>query len=167
MSIRLRPLIGLSACVAVAACNVPAPRQLTPVTAPLDVDAASFAYSHLNSLQPQSIALGREMCGYYFTDASGRIFATAPVIGEATTCTMTIPEPGQRVFASYHTQGAYLAGYDTEVPSTADRRGDFGLGIDGYISTPGGNLWHLDYSSRSENRLCEGCLYADPMFPGR
>ena len=42
-------------------------------------------------------------------------------------------------------------------------RGDIEAGINGYISTPGGRLWLIDYDARIARQLCRApCVMADP-----
>ena len=78
---------------------------------------------------------------------------------------MPIPEAGSGVFASYHTHSAFAPGYDNEVPSLQDLRNDVRLGIDGYVSTPGGRVWRVDRVTRSAVQLCGiGCVFMDPGF---
>jgi len=78
---------------------------------------------------------------------------------------MPVPRQGQRIFASYHTHSAYAPGYDNEVPSVQDLLSDFEFGLDGYVSTPGGRVWRVDYATRSTYQVCgRGCVYMDPQF---
>jgi len=136
------------------------------VTPPPDAQADAFAVAFLNGLQPRSFAEHREHCGYFLINAAGQISATPPVPGTQASCTQPTPPPN--AFASYHTHGAYDAGYDNEVPSPEDMLGDFAFGIDGYISTPGGRVWRVDVSRTAAVQVCTlGCVRVDPGFVPR
>jgi hypothetical protein len=67
-----------------------------------------------------------------------------------------MPEPlaGQGIIASYHTHGAFAPGFDNEVPSEIDLTSDFDYGIDGYVSTPGGRVWLVDFQTKSTVQVC-------------
>ena len=124
-----------------------------------DVDA--FATTVLNGIQPTSIAESREYCGYIFRREAGGLAATAPRRGSEDYC--DLPEPDNNVIASYHTHGGYSEDYDNEVPSTDDVIGDFEAGIDGYIGTPGGRVWLVDFDAQIARQLCsETCITSDP-----
>lgn len=135
------------------------------VIRPPDAAAAAFARAFLDTLQPRSIADRREYCGYFYLDAAGQIAATPPQTGNFATCTMPAPRPDRGIFASYHTHGAYDRGYDNEVPSAYDLQSDFAFGLDGYVATPGGRVWHVDEGSRSTRLVCgRGCVTDDPGY---
>lgn len=132
---------------------------------PSDAVAHAFARAYLDSIQAQSIADRVEYCGYFFLTPAGDIAATFPRMGSFAACDMPSPRPGQRIFASYHTHGAFGAAYDNEVPSVTDLLSDFDFAIDGYVSTPGGRIWHVDYGTRSTRQVCGlRCVYVDPGF---
>ncbi|MEL6681987.1 MAG: DUF4329 domain-containing protein [Pseudomonadota bacterium] len=131
-----------------------------PIIATTD-DIDQFATSVLNDLQTASIAEGREYCGYIFETDDGALAATAPRRGAEDYC--DLPEADASVIASYHTHGNYSDEYDNEVPSVDDITSDFDAGIDGYISTPAGRIWLVDYSDQIARQLCnEGCVISDP-----
>jgi hypothetical protein len=131
-----------------------------PIAAKTD-DVDAFATTLLNDIQPASIAEGREYCGYIFESGAGGLAATAPRRGSEDYC--DLPEPDDSVIASYHTHGGYSEDYDNEVPSTDDVMGDFDAGIDGYIGTPGGRVWLVDYDAQIARQLCsEMCITSDP-----
>ena len=73
------------------------------------------------------------------------------------------------VVASYHTHGGYDAELDSEVPSTDDVKSDVADRTFGYIATPGGRVWLVDWRDRSARQLCGlDCVTADPDFvPGQ
>jgi hypothetical protein len=124
-------------------------------------DVDTFAKSVLNNLQPQSIAQSVEYCGYIFETAAGELAATPARRGGEDFC--DLDEPDASVTASYHTHGGFSENYDNEVPSTDDVAGDFEAGIDGYISTPGGRVWHVDYEDQIARQLCNTlCVTSDP-----
>ena len=144
----------------------PAPRR-PPVAqfAPDDAVAHAFAVGFLNSIQPRSIGNRIEYCGYFYMTQDGAIAATPPRPGTFASCNMPGPEPGLGIFASYHTHSAFAPSYDNEVPSVTDLLSDFEFAIDGYVSTPGGRVWHVDYGTRSTSQICgPGCVYQDPGF---
>jgi hypothetical protein len=75
------------------------------------------------------------------------------------------PLAGQGIFASYHTHGSYANAYDNEVSSTIDLVSDFDYGIDGYVSTPGGRVWLVDFQTFSTRQVCGmGCVAQVPNF---
>ncbi|MEL6960661.1 MAG: DUF4329 domain-containing protein [Pseudomonadota bacterium] len=139
--------------------------SVAPPNAPSGPVPDQFAINFLNSIQARSIAEEREYCGYFFLNAQGQIEATRPVPGTFASCAMPAPRPGEGIFASYHTHGAYGSDYDNEVPSTLDLQSDFQFGIDGYVSTPGGRVWLVDFQTRSTRQLCGlRCVTSDPGF---
>ncbi len=136
------------------------------VEGPPAAQADAFARNFLNSIQSRSFAGNTEFCGYFYLTSSGQIAATPPIPGLLASCTQ--PAPGPSVFASYHTHGAYDPAYDNEVPSIGDLEGDFSFGIDGYISTPGGRVWRVEYDTRNAIQVCGlGCVAVDPGFVPR
>ena len=150
------------ALAALAAC-APQPSNLTKsslIIADTD-DVDLFATRLLNGLQPQSIAESREYCGYIIRTASGDIAATPANPGGEDFCELAAPDEG--TIASYHTHGSFSPRYDNEVPSVSDVLGDFGSRIDGYISTPGGRIWIVDFSERRARQVCgPRCVFSDP-----
>ncbi|MEM0948263.1 MAG: DUF4329 domain-containing protein [Pseudomonadota bacterium] len=151
---RLYFVLCLSACVA----DVPEP----------DTAFNEAAIAFMNDLQPRSIAENREYCGFLGRDASGEFRATAPVRGDAESCEIVgFPETFE-VIASYHTHGGYDFDIDSEVPSSDDITSDVADQTFGYIATPGGRIWLVDWRNRSASQLCEiDCVHSDPDFvPG-
>ncbi len=141
--------------------------SVAPANAPSGPVVHDFALRVLNDIQSASILERREYCGYILVDASGQLFATPPVAGQQTTCNILEPQIGQGVIASYHSHGAYNPSLSGEIPSSVDLVADFNYGIDGYISTPSGRAWHVDFQTRSARMLCgSGCLISDPAFRG-
>ncbi|HKL70398.1 DUF4329 domain-containing protein [Salibaculum sp.] len=166
--------LPLLAFLALVACAAPAPTPppdtpprapLSQVTPPEDARAGRFARAFLDAIQPRSVALRRELCGYFYVTEAGEIAATPPRVGDFAGCEMPVPRSGAGVFASYHTHSAFAPGYDNEVPSVRDLLNDVQLGIDGYVSTPGGRVWQVDHGTRSLVQLCGiGCVFMDPGF---
>ena len=138
---------------------------VAPPNAPSGPVIDQFAVSFLNTIQARSIRERREYCGYFFLNSAGQITATPPRPGTFASCDMPAPRVGQGIIASYHTPGAYGPGYDNDVPSTVDLTSDFDFGIDGYVSTPGGRVWLVDFQTRSTTQLCgPRCVFTDPGF---
>ena len=167
----MSPALPLLAGLALAACTAaplppgPGTPQPAATVAPDDTRAGRFAKAFLDSIQPRSIALRRELCGVFRVTETGEIVATPPRVGDFAGCDMPVPRAGSGVFASYHTHSAFAPGYDNEVPSLQDLRNDVRLGIDGYVSTPGGRVWRVDHVTRSAVQLCGiGCVFMDPGF---
>ncbi|RED18155.1 DUF4329 domain-containing protein [Pontivivens insulae] len=143
-----------------AVIAAPAPAPSTPAISGTDVEAV--ATQALLAVQRQSITEAREYCGYIVQTASGQIQATRANPGTLARCFNPSPTGNVTVLASYHTHGRFDAGYDNEVPSPQDMMGDFQDRIDGYIATPGGRLWHVDFETRRAYQLCRSCMPSDP-----
>ena len=125
----------------------------------------AFARAHLERLQLRSFRTGREYCGFFGYDPKGRLVAVKARPGGAASCTAVWPHARIRVFASYHTHGAWDEYTDGEVPSVEDMQGDMADGIHGYISTPGGRFWFIDGPMGVAQQVCgQGCLATDPAF---
>ncbi len=126
------------------------------------------AIAFLDKLQPRSIADNREYCGFMGLDTRGEFRATDPEPGVSESCEITIFPDEFEVIASYHTHSAYDFDLDSEVPSTDDVLSDAEDRTFGYISTPGGRIWLVDWRQRSARQLCGiGCVTPDPEFvPG-
>lgn len=177
----MKSFLILCASLTLAACSAPvtdtstirkqpqtvAPAALPQLPRPQD-DIDLFAIAFLDSIQAESIAERREFCGYFFRDDAGRVQATPPRAGTFATCSMPAPRPGDGVIASYHTHGAYGPRYDNEVPSVTDIQSDVQLGLNGYVSTPGGRVWRVNRRTRDTQQLCGlGCVTRDPGFVPR
>lgn len=177
-------ILRLVAVLALAACSAPLPavdtntpsiKRTTPqIFSPLPSATASqgemdaFAKAFLDSIQADSIAERREFCGFFFRTETGELRATPPRRGTFAACSMPAPPRGSGVFASYHTHGAYGERYDNEVPSITDLQSDFQLGINGYVSTPGGRVWRVNLDTRDTEQVCGlKCVTSDPGFVPR
>ena len=128
--------------------------------------AEAAARAILTELQPRSFAENREYCGYIGVLEDGRFMATEVTRGDAMSCLSRGDESRfLEIVASFHTHGAYSADADSEVPTIIDARGDVDEGVDGYVSTPGGRLWHIDGATGVTRLLCgPGCLPVDPAY---
>ncbi len=125
----------------------------------------TLARSLLRDMQARSIRESREFCGMIGIDASGR-YVVGPISrGTAARCTFRRPRTAERIVASFHTHGAYLAGYDNEVPSIIDLESERSQGLRGYVATPGGRFWLVDGVRSQVSLICgPKCLPWDPRF---
>lgn len=171
---RLTGLIAAAA-ITLAGCAAPTGQtfkqpnsqgfSVAPLNAPSGAVVDTFARTFLNDLNVRSIREGREHCGYIFIDPQGRLQATPPRAGTFASCDMVAPRVGQGIIASYHTHGSYGRDYDNEVPSVIDLMSDFDYGIDGYVSTPGGRVWLVDFQTQTTRQVCGlRCVTSDGNF---
>lgn len=177
----MKSLLILCLSLTLAACTAPIgsdgttrkqPQTLPPAALPQvplpQSDLDLFAIAFLDSIQAASIAERREFCGYFFRDNTGRIQGTPPRAGTFASCNMPAPRQGSGVIGSYHTHGAYGPRFDNEVPSVTDIQSDVQLGLNGYVSTPGGRVWRVNHLTRDTEQLCGlGCVTRDPGFVPR
>ena len=107
-----------------------------------------------------------EVCGYFGLDADGAFIATKPVRGDFDSCAAgDVPDDMIHVVASYHTHSSFDTESDSEVPSTDDVITDVEDQIFGYIGTPGGRIWLIDWRSATATQLCGlYCLSSDKDF---
>ncbi len=126
----------------------------------------AFARQKLSALQARSFSDSLELCGIIFEDEDDGLITTPITDGDEATCDITYyDEPGMAPVASFHTHGAYGAEFDSEVPSVYDLESDFSSEMDGYISTPGGRFWRVDWENERAVLICgEGCLPMDPNY---
>jgi hypothetical protein len=146
---------------------------LAAAALPMPVAAAEPGYSIaeralvtavLALAQARSFAEGREVCGYVLRDAAGHLRLTGPVSGEGGTCSAPWPATGD-VLASWHTHGGYDVDMWNELPSGRDIQADHLEGVDGWVATPGGRLWHVDGAAMTATLVCgPGCIAQDPDF---
>jgi len=55
-----------------------------------------------------------------------------------------------------------------ETPSTIDLENDIRLGLNGYVSTPGGRVWRTNPDTKDTVQVCGlGCVTRDPGFVPR
>ncbi len=125
----------------------------------------AFVTAILSDLQRRSFAENREFCGYIGLDRRGALMATPVAAGSEASCTHPFVPPDMILLASFHTHGTYSPWYASEWPTTQDMATDASDRIDGYISTPGGRLWHVDTDTMTVRQLCgRGCLPQDPGY---
>lgn len=131
-----------------------------------DDEIAAFARSALNDIQRRSFAEGKEFCGLILEDDTGKLGISLVFEGRESECQLPWLSPkGQYPVATFHTHGAFNTDYDSEVPSTIDMEADIGEQIDGFVATPGGRLWKVDWQDEIAVQVCgEGCLASDPRY---
>lgn len=127
-------------------------------------DLVAFAKTTLNAVQPQSHAKNREYCGYIGL-VDGALAATPARKGWRHSCTPKDPIRDMQIIASYHTHAGFDETVDSEVPSVDDMFADEEEGIDGFVATPGGRLWHINTRTMVTQQICGiGCLIKDQSF---
>lgn len=125
----------------------------------------AFAAAVLADLQLRSFAENRELCGYLGLDGAGRLATTAVAAGSEASCPLPPIPADLTLLASFHTHSTYSPFYASEWPTSQDVLTDAATGIDGYISTPGGRLWHVDTDTMTVREVCgRGCLPQDPAY---
>lgn len=128
-------------------------------------DELAFVSAILSELQFRSFAENREFCGYIGLDERDELIATPAMPGTEAMCPLPPVPRNVRLVASFHTHGTYSPFYASEWPTTQDMVTDASDEIDGYISTPGGRLWHVDSDSMTVREICgRGCLPQDPAY---
>jgi hypothetical protein len=121
--------------------------------------------SVLTRLQYDSFAANAEHCGYIGLNEAGQIMLTPINRGSEASCELPQILAGMTLLASLHTHGTYSPYYASEFPTSDDMLSDMAQNVDGYISTPGGRLWHVDSDTRTVRQLCgRGCLPQDPDY---
>ncbi len=130
------------------------------------IEVQEFARTQLDALQNQSFDGDLELCGIIFETSDHELGASRPTNGDVASCDIAFfDEPGMVPIASFHTHGKHSDKYDGEVPSLIDMRSDIATGMDGYIATPGGRLWHIDHEASEARMVCgPGCLTQDPDY---
>lgn len=125
-----------------------------------------FARVQLDELQARSFGEGREYCGIIFEDSEGDLGVTRLLSGHEGGCDITFFDmPGMLPVASFHTHGGFSYEYDSEVPSLIDMQSDIAGQMDGFISTPGGRFWRVDWREEAAIQVCgPGCLTQDPQY---
>lgn len=140
--------------------NLGGTREATAAGAELD-----FVMDIMRELNPRSIRVNKEICGYIGYNRLGHLVHTRHMVGEEASCWLPQWPTKMVVVASYHTHSTYSPAYDSEVPSVTDYESDENSGIDGYVVTPGGRLWHVDTDAERVSQICGiGCLPQDPNF---
>lgn len=155
----LAALLGLTACEQ---------DETTPLGTGLVPDDAFHAAARaaFAEYQATSFETDREVCGYFGYDADGAFLATEPVVGDIDSCLVeTIPDALVEIVASYHTHSSFDTLSDSEVPSSDDLVADMSEQVFGYIGTPGGRFWLVDWREGSAQQLCGlYCLSSDADF---
>lgn len=126
----------------------------------------SYARQQLIQLQPRSFAEDVELCGLLAQNSDGDVITRTVEVGDAGTCDIAYFNVRTLYpLATFHTHAAHNPRYDSEVPSTLDLQSDMAGQLDGYIATPGGRFWHVDWRTGVARQLCgEGCLPVDPNY---
>lgn len=129
-------------------------------------DVNAFAKTTLNGLQRRSFDNDREYCGLIFEDDEGALSTSEISAGTEAECQFAYTVPmGKFAIATFHTHGGFNDGYDSEAPSLLDMETDLDDRIDGYISTPGGRIWHIDWQVETASQLCGvECIRQDPRY---
>ncbi|MEO1239180.1 MAG: DUF4329 domain-containing protein [Pseudomonadota bacterium] len=154
--------LAFAALVAVASCGSDRIEAPEP-----DADFTARAVGFLDGLQGPSFAEDREFCGYFGYDAAGNFVASGPIEGGEAFCEPILPNDID-VIASYHTHGAYGPEHDAEVPSPEDIESDMAEGVFGYVSTPGGRIWLIDWRDGVARQVCgASCVSVDPAYDAR
>ncbi len=125
-----------------------------------------YARAELEQLQARSIQNNQEYCGVIFEDEAGNLETSRVYQGGRAQCAFDWGVPlGNHVVASFHTHGGHDIAFDSEVPSVEDLATDIDARIDGFVSTPGGRLWHNQWQEETAIQLCGvGCLDQDPRY---
>lgn len=125
-----------------------------------------FAKATLQEVQARSIADNLEYCGVIFEDATGSLSSSKVSQGDHATCEFDWGVPlGNHVVASFHTHAGYDPNYDFELPSEIDMANDIDARIEGFVATPAGRIWHIDWKSASASQLCGiNCIAKDPNY---
>lgn len=129
-------------------------------------EVLAFARARLGAMQARSFDEKVELCAIVFEDSEGTLQSSEVRAGDEATCDLRyFDEPGMAPLASIHTHGQFDANYDSEVPSLIDLDGDIESQMDGYVSTPGGRLWQIDWEQQRAMLVCgEGCLRQDSAY---
>ena len=127
---------------------------------------AQFAANELNALQRKSFAEGVEYCGMIYETRDGKLVHEEISKGDSSSCDFGFEYGGDyNPVASFHTHGGFDPDYDNEVPSAIDIEEDIKNQVDGYIATPGGRLWRVDWREQYAEQVCgERCLKQDPKY---
>ena len=142
---------------------------LTSPSAAQDQGELEVARATLIQLQWMSFAENVEFCGYIGRLPNGRLAATEVTRGDTWSCLSRADESRfVEIVASFHTHAAFDRAADSEVPSSGDIEGDMQERVNGYVATPGGRLWYIDFRRAQATQICGlGCMGQDPNFiPG-
>ncbi len=125
-----------------------------------------FARQKLDELQQLSFAQSKEHCAMIYESYSGELEVTKTLAGSNDSCaSLYVIEPGMLPLANIHTHGGFDTDYIGEVPSFQDMSVGVEERVDGYVSTPGGRLWFVDWQAETAAQICgEGCVSQDPDY---
>lgn len=158
----LRPAILSTLLLVLAACG--SGRIEAP---PPDAAFTARAIGFLEGLQVPSFEGDQEYCGYFGYDARGDFVASGPDTGGVDYCETRLPRDFD-VVASYHTHGAHGLEHIAEIPSPDDVETDMAEGVFGFVSTPGGRIWLIDWRTGTAEQVCGlSCVTPDPAFDPR
>lgn len=131
-----------------------------------DRELADYAKKTLDGLQAKSFAKNREYCGLIFEDDDGALSTSEISEGSDSECSFSWRVPfGKYAAATFHTHGSFNDDYDGEAPSLIDMDTDISDRIDGFIATPGGRVWHIDWQDEIAVQLCGlNCIAQDPEY---
>lgn len=129
-------------------------------------EVQAFAREKLGAMQARSFAQRLELCAIIFEDSEGKLQSSEVRAGDEATCDLRyFDKPGMAPLASIHTHGSFDEDYDSEVPSLIDLESDITDQMDGYVATPGGRLWQVDWERERAVLVCgAGCLAQDPTY---
>ena len=129
-------------------------------------DLVALATQTLRDLQAQSFDRNREYCGMIGRDADGALVVSEPRRGWRSSCRPKDPRGAVELVASYHTHGAWNPKFHSEIPSTDDVYSDMEEEVFGFVATPGGRLWMIDWRDGTARQICaQGCVPADDAYP--
>lgn len=132
-----------------------------------DAEFVDQAIAFLDNVQLNSFATGVEYCGYFGRDENGAFIASKALPGRVDSCYPQFPDHFD-VVASYHTHGTHSPDFDSEVPSVGDITSDVDEGVYGFISTPGGRIWLVDWETATARQICGvTCVSHDPNYDKR
>lgn len=125
-----------------------------------------FAKTKLGELQERSFVSGVEYCGMIFEDLEGNLSASEVFRGDKSSCGYEFSWAiGQNPVGSFHTHGGFEPEFDNEVPSLTDLESEIESQVHGYVSTPGGRFWHVDWQEETVTQVCgERCLPQDKKY---
>ncbi|MEM7469781.1 MAG: DUF4329 domain-containing protein [Pseudomonadota bacterium] len=120
----------------------------------------------LSSIQNSSFVSNREYCGMIGLTKANELIVSPARRGRTAGCDHRgFADRTITPVASYHTHGGFHAHHDSEVPSVSDIDMDYHNKVFGFVATPGGRMWMVDYRDRSVHQICGlGCLPQDPSF---
>lgn len=159
-----RPRPALSALLLALALALPG-AALPGMARAQSAQETAFVLGLMESMNALSVRFNREVCGYILRHPNGAYSSTKVSWGGHASCASLPLQGGVDVVSSWHTHAAWGEGYDGEVPSIQDVEGDMDQGINGWVGTPGGRLWHVDGRTGTMRQVCgRDCLPVDPNF---